>query len=354
MDGPTQRRAALALAACSTLLAFAVLEYLVRFLPDAQTMLVEPSSIPGVAYQLVPNMTACSEHGRFPINKWGFRGPEYPMEKPPGVFRLLALGDSVLYGDRAQESDVTQSLGRLLDQKPPPGFTRVESINTSVPSYSTCQELALLGGLADRFSPDLVLVGYVMNDPEGARVPFGLDLATGRIAWYYRAYHFIKQRIFLVKYVVAKLSPLVFRLRGGFTQFGPAQDPGRTEDYTMTLHDPKGPFWPVCARCIAGLGEYQRKTGVPVLFAVFPLLKSMDTKPLEGAYRQVEETAKAAGLETVNLYPYFAALKPEQVAKLAGDGVHPSKEGHLFIADILYRRLAARPALLTGRAHYKP
>ncbi|HAH08122.1 MAG TPA: hypothetical protein DCM05_16620 [Elusimicrobia bacterium] len=354
MEKPPSRRLVLALIAGSTLLALAALEFLVRFLPDAQTMLVEPSSIPGVGYQLVPDMTACSMHGRFHINKWGFRGPEYPMEKPPGTFRLLALGDSVLYGDSAKENDVTQSLGRLLDAAPPKGFERVQSINTSVPSYSTCQELALLNGLADKFSPDLVLVGYVMNDPEGARVPFGLDIATGRIAWRYRAYHFVKQRLYLVKYVVAKLSPLVFRLRGGFKQFGPAQNPGRTEDYTMAIHDPQGPFWPACARCIEGLGEYQRKTGTPVLFAIFPLLKSMDFKPLEDAYRQVERTARAAGLETVNLYPEFAKLTPAELSELAGDGVHPSEKGHLFIAQALQRRLAARPAMMTGRGRYKP
>ncbi|MBI5245131.1 MAG: SGNH/GDSL hydrolase family protein [Elusimicrobia bacterium] len=353
MASETSLRAKLILIGFSTLLALLALEHLVRFLPDAQTMLVRPSSIPGVGYQLVGNMTANSAYGRFPINRWGFRGPEYPMEKPPGVFRILTLGDSVMYGDSAHENDVTQSLGRLLEGSRPKGFSaRVHTVNTSVPSYSTCQELALLEGWADGFSPDIVLVGYVMNDAEGTRVPFGLDLRTGRIPAYYRAYHYVKQRLYLVKYIVAKLSPFVFRLRGGFKQFG-AADSGSPADYAAALHDPKGSFWPPTGLCIDGLGRYQRQKKVPVLFAIFPLLKNLHEPKLEGVYLQIEGRAKAAGLQTVNLYPYFTALNPEQAAEYAGDGMHPSEKGHLFIAGVIHRWLMERPQLLSGRGRFQ-
>lgn len=353
MASETSPRAKLLLIGFSVLFALLALERLVRFLPDAQTMLVRPSSIPGVGYQLVGDMTARSAYGRFPINRWGFRGPEYPMEKPPGVFRILTLGDSVMYGDSAHENDVTQSLGRLLEGSRPKGFSaRVHTVNTSVPSYSTCQELALLEGWADGFSPDIVLVGYVMNDAEGPRVPFGLDIRTGRIPAYYLAYHYVKQRLYLVKYIVAKLSPFVFRLRGGFKQFGVVNQDSAA-DYTAAIHDPKGTLWPPTGRCIDALGRYQRQKKVPVLFTIFPLINELHKPKLEGVYRQVEERAKAAGLQTVNLYPYFAKLDPGQAAECAGDGMHPSEKGHIFIAGVLHRYILAHPQMLAGRGRFQ-
>jgi hypothetical protein len=343
-------RARAAWAAAAAVLVLAGLEYLVRFLPEARTMLVRPSPIPGVAYQLVPDMEACGDFGCVHINKWGFRGPDYPMEKPPGVFRIAALGNSVLFGESAGESATAEALSRRLQAEHPAGFpSRVQAVNTAVPGYELCQELALLEGYADRFAPDLVLVGYVMNGPEGPRVPFGLDIRTGRIPSVYRLYHFLKQRFFLAKYLAAKASPLVFRLRGGFRQFGPAQAPSDIVGYTRDLHDPKGAFWPACASCLWRLGAYRRRRKVPVLLVIFPLLDRLGDARLEAVYRQVEETARAAGLDAVNLHPAFAALPPREAASCAGDGVHLSREGHEFVAGLLHRWLLEHPGRLSGR-----
>lgn len=339
----------LMLAAVSAAFSLAVLEAAVRFLPDSQSLLLRPSEIPGLAYGLEPGSVALMPPGRFSVDSYGFRYPEFPREKPSGEFRAFALGDSIVFGQGTAKGDFSALLEEDLNATPPKGYSSARVVNTGVPSYSTCQELALLTKrLEPEFRPDLVLVGYATNDPEGARVPFGLDLATGRIAPWWRAYHWVKGRSALTKYVATKLAPAVVRLRGR-GGFAPPVDPQQEVRYVATLHDPAGAWWPKCAACLQGLGEYRKAGGAPVLVVVFPLFDHLDSPELSAAYARVEKTAKDAGLDALNLEPLFRKLPKETVARIQGDGMHPTEEGHALVAGMIRDYLAAHPALLKGR-----
>lgn len=339
--GTTARQKVLLLSA-STLLALVVLELLVRLLPQAMTLITIPSPVPGVGYQIAPRSTVWTPDGKFRIDRRGFRSGDFPDAKPAGEARLFVLGDSVAFGQGVARGDFPALLERLLAERPPAGVRgRVRVVNTAVPSYSTCQELALLKGLLAPMEPDAVLVAYVFNDPEGARTPFGLDLATGRIHPLWRAYHWVKQHVRLVRVAWVQLAPAVTRLRG-HAYYGPAADPADTVRYVQALHEPEGGFWRRCAECIRGFGAYQKETGVPVLFAVFPVLDRMGSPELQGVYRQVARAARASGLEVVDLHAELKSASPEELASWhTGDGVHLSEAGHARVAAILHRRLLA-------------
>ncbi len=296
----------------------------------------------------MPNTLAKYGEHLYPINRWGFRHEDFPKEKPAGEFRVFVLGDSIVFGQGTAHGDFSEALGKRLAGYRRPDGRRWRVINTGVPSYTTCQELALLEGFIEPFSPDLVIVGYAMNDPEKPRAPFGLDVKTGAIAFWWRTYHFFKQRLALPKYVMAKLSPLVARLRG-HTYYGPPVDPKQEVRYVETLHDPSGEYWKAAEACLRGFGEYQRRAHVPVVLGIFPLLRFMDSKELGRVHAQVAESGKAAGLEVVDLRPVFAALQPGRLARLQGDGMHPTEEGHGVAAEAVYARLSKQVRLLAGR-----
>lgn len=328
------------LATVSSLLVLGALEAVVRRLPSTDILLLEPSAIPGLAYTFVPNQDARYGGTRLHINRWGFRDDrDYPKEKEPGLYRIAAVGDSVVFAQGTASGGFARELEGLLDGL---GGRKVQVINAGVPSYSTCQELVYLREVLDAFSPDLVIVGYAMNDPEGARAPFGLDLATGRMAPWWRAYHWIKQRFVLVKWASAKVAPAVTRLRGhGY--YGPPADPADQVRYLAALHDPKGAYWPKAAECLRGFGEYRRSRGVPVLLVVLPLLHRLDSPELQEMYARIGAAAREAGLETVDGRSIFAGLPPSTVAAVQGDGMHPTDEGHRIIAEALGAALRARP-----------
>lgn len=322
------------------------LEWVVRRIDLADIMLLRPSTVPGLAYGFVPNQNVRVVGTRYRINRWGLKGDEIAKEKAAGTFRILFVGDSIVFGQGAKRTDMTRELERRLNAGG--GGRRYEAIDTGVPSYSTCQELVYTRDVLEDFSPDLVIVGYAPNDPEAPRTPFGLDLATGRIAPWWRTYHFVKQRLTLVKWAVARLSPIVVRLRG-HAYYGPPVDKADEARYTAALHDPQGAYWPKTAECIRGFAEYQKAKGVPVVFAVFPLMHLLDDPRLKEAFARVAATAQGAGLFALDFQQVYAKLPKDVLARIQADGMHPNDEGHELIGAELERALKAQPRLLAGR-----
>jgi lysophospholipase L1-like esterase len=113
-----------------------------------------------------PNPGATSEI--YTINSAGFRDHEYPLEKKPGVFRIVMLGDSIVWGHGLTLQDtIAKQLEALLNKASDRPF---EVLNFGVSGYSTQQEVELYRVKASRYDPDLVIVGYCLNDFEESSV----------------------------------------------------------------------------------------------------------------------------------------------------------------------------------------
>ena len=91
------------------------------------------------------------------INTRGFRGPEWDTTKPEGVRRILAVGDSSVFGFGVEDEQVfTARVHKALENS--------EVINAGVPGYSTYQVINLLEMNALAYSPDLVVIGNLWSD----------------------------------------------------------------------------------------------------------------------------------------------------------------------------------------------
>jgi hypothetical protein len=113
------------------------------------------------------------------INALGFRDArEYVLDKPPGTFRILVLGDSVTFGHGAvYEATYPYLLEQRLRAWRPDVAWQVW--NLAVPGYNTSQELAYLERVGPRFRPDLVIVGFFENDLQD-QGPLGPPSAAAR------------------------------------------------------------------------------------------------------------------------------------------------------------------------------
>ncbi|MFN8632273.1 MAG: SGNH/GDSL hydrolase family protein [Chloroflexota bacterium] len=100
---------------------------------------------------------------RVTINALGLRGPERPLAKPPGVQRIVLLGDSFTEAVQVAEQDSTVS--RLEASLNARGTGRYEVLNAGVGGWGTGQELVYLREEGYKLQPDLVVVLlYLGND----------------------------------------------------------------------------------------------------------------------------------------------------------------------------------------------
>jgi hypothetical protein len=128
------------------------------------------------------SLLADNPHIRTPvkINSLGIRGPERALAKPPGVRRLVVLGDSFVV---ALETPYEATLTALLEARAAGARAApVEAIALGMTSYGQAQEWLWLARTGVPLSPDVVLLlVHLGNDVEDNYMPFG----TGSSRPYY-------------------------------------------------------------------------------------------------------------------------------------------------------------------------
>jgi hypothetical protein len=124
------------------------------------------SKNPAILYEMLPNLSGLTFQGvPLATDSHGFREPERPLAKPPHGLRIVALGDSVMFGWGIDESQtVLRRLEAALRERLPD--RQVDLINTSVPGYNTAMQVAVLEEKGLQFQPDIVMIDFCGNDVE--------------------------------------------------------------------------------------------------------------------------------------------------------------------------------------------
>lgn len=125
--------------------------------------MVRLESDTNIIYSLKSHLRCELYGGKVSTNRHGFRGPGYCVKKQPGTFRIVGIGDSVMFGQGVNDDEhYFYFLEKKLKECYP--TFNIQVINTAVPGYNTVMETATLEDKALAFEPDLVIVGYVGND----------------------------------------------------------------------------------------------------------------------------------------------------------------------------------------------
>lgn len=100
------------------------------------------------------------------VNSKGWRGPERPLEKPPGRTRVLMLGDSITFGTRVRDEDVFSA---RLERR----TKHFDVVNLAVEGYGTDQELLVMEREAPRYQPNVVVLNFCLHN----------DLLNNALRW---------------------------------------------------------------------------------------------------------------------------------------------------------------------------
>ncbi|MBI5356113.1 hypothetical protein HZB78_00675 [Candidatus Collierbacteria bacterium] len=252
------------------------------------------------------------------INKFGERGEDHPIKKPESVYRIVAIGDSVTLGWGV---DLNETYAKKLESKlndyisqNKSDISRVEVINMGIGNYNTVQEVHhfIRDGL--RYQPDMILVGYIINDPEP--VP---NIQS----------NFISRRSYLYVLIYSSVDRILRSI---------GMKPGY-EQYYRSLYADNNDGWSHVEESLNLLAESASRIGSKVITVSIPELRSVGQPSV---FSFVDEKLKDFGseknIEVINLYPIFhdfdSDKKREKLWVNSGDS-HPSPLAHEIIANEL-------------------
>ncbi len=328
-----------------TLLTLGVLEFAVRLAWKKLQGPIIPLSLkthrlsadPLLGYELIPGSTSFEDQVWYRISPQGIRDQRVlAIPKPAGVYRIAALGDSFTFGMAVEEEDAWP---RLLEADLA-GRRAVEVINFGVMGYDTTQESRLLETKVTAFQPDLIIIGYCLND-------VGVLSRERRVLSQYRGYNdffmtglpwldrflgksrlylLTKNRLFLLKTRAdvqkTRYSPdgrKVLRLGyQGFliSAYQEAENRGRLQ------------------AAFDKVRQSAQGLGIPVIVAIYPELEHFEAYPYRDVHIDVKGLAEDRGFLVVDPLEKFLQLDPRDV-RISDSNAHPNRRGNeLFAAAV--------------------
>ena len=280
----------------------------------------QPSEIAGLDFELSPNRQKKIEGVWVRTNSFGMRGAEPQAAHDQSVRRIVTLGDSFTFGFRVPvEAAYPDALEQQLNLNPE--APRVEVLNFGVCGYTTRDEATVLRSKAMHWDPELVIVGYVLNDPEIDPVQ-PLTSYFQNPAWW--------QRFDVMRRLAKLKNVLSIKFRGG-------------GDYVRYLHSPGHPKWRSVEAGFDDIRQATEKAGVPVLLVIFPdnYWDKWSTYPYEDIHLQVAEAARARGFDVLDLYETYSGYSPRELRVRRRDP-HPSVMGHGVTATAIAEWIAGK------------
>ena len=278
------------------------------------------SPIPGMGHEHIPNRSAKLMGVQVDINPQGLRDHTYPLAKEDGTYRILVLGDSMTFGWGGNfENTYPKTLERTLNEKRPKIKTRskpikkYEVINTGVGNYNTVQEFTYFRERGIKYDPDMVLLGFYLNDAEETPVRVGGFIREN-------SYAFI---------LLGQSWDVVMR---GLNRRKPY------EQYYLDLYSDTAKGWIACKEALQDLVALCKKNNIDLRIMIIPELHSPNENYRFGkVHSLVSEVGKRSGTPVFDLLPAFQGVDPPSLWVTRGDP-HPSDKAHDIIAQAIYNQ----------------
>ena len=301
---------------------------------------------PHLPYVLTPGIDVRMRGMHVQVNEHGLRGPPISTVPAPGVHRILALGDSVTFGEGLPVEDAFPAL--LERELAARTGARYEVLDAGVEGYNAEAELAFLRTRGLAFGAEAVVVAFNLNDYDYAPVlgPLGILTRDPAARVPNRSLADYSELYFLLRWLAAthgrvQVDP---KVAAGFTA-RPGERFSDLDRYISALRKryyahPSDGRWQVLVDSLRGLGDTARAHRLRLVIAILPDGDQVGVPDPDLLPQQkVLAICAAAGLDCFDLHPMFAAAAED--GELFFDTMHPNAAGHRLVARALAERLVA-------------
>lgn len=254
----------------------------------------------------------------YEINQNGFRGPERPIARGPNTFRVLCLGDSFTFGEGVRYSDTYVAQLERLIAPCFPGRS-VEVINAGAQAYSTVQEGVLYFMRGQQLQPNVLILGFVLNDAMSMQQTVEGGDAQSRS-------HQVS--------ALARLSrtwEIVERYRATAAQ--------QQKFFTDIRLSFESEAWDHCKVVLANIAQSARMDKCRFIVVIFPVFFGLDGDyPFTDLHKKVAEACAEVGAESLDLLDVFRGRRAEDFWVHPLDQ-HPNEIAHRIIAEQIAARI---------------
>jgi len=266
------------------------------------------------------------------VNSLSMKDKEIMIPKPPGLIRIVVLGDSLPYsGD--------PTFVQLLQNKF--GHTgKVEVINASIPGYTTYQELIFLKKFLIKTEPDFVILSYCLNDNYKFLHRFDKN---ANMLWTQEGEDsfkinnafdaFINKSYFLTTIKIMFIGKGSSQKKSIFPWENEVAFNIAWKDYA----------WPDFSDRLNTMNNILKQHNAKLYIVIFPLEEQLNQDLLHKNYqyvtkpqREVAFYGKKFGIPSLDLFQLYYTHEQKDEKLYISDGIHLSTDGHILAANSIY------------------
>ena len=250
------------------------------------------------------------------VNALGFRDDEFPVSKPVGEFRVLAVGDSFTFGLGVQGDDTwPQRLERMLAGRRG-GTTQVINAGFAAGSHYPPGYVGWIAEHGVALEPDVVVIGLCLN-----------DLGSIPMLWYDKV----------------EVDPWAGGASAVLTWFQMWMARGEAERAPVDVEQYLETEQLVAVTgAVRSMRQALDAKGIRLVVAVLPMLSRLQDYPYQPVHDAVADICDHHGIEHIDLLDRFRGLD-ETALWVHPTDQHPNHEGQRLIAEGIRDYLESKP-----------
>lgn len=267
------------------------------------------------------------------INSSGFRGDEFIIEKPVDTIRLCFFGDSFTFGEGVRFEDTYPEVTvRILESKFRNSKLNFQSYNFGVGGYNTVQEVNLIKTYGLVCKPDMVIIGYALNDPEEPL--FIYDKDSNQIFRRKVEMEYYQKEIFdlLKSHKYLRVIEIIRR----FWKIRSVNK--RIINYYKSLYREDFHGWSMVKDAFIELGKICNENDIPWYCLCFPVLINLKNYPFLDIHNEVRKMVENAGGRWIDLLPELKMYREKELYVHPLDQ-HPNEIVHRIAGQCLAERI---------------
>ena len=252
------------------------------------------------------------------LNTLGHRDHKFAVVKPHDTFRILAIGDSFTYGEGIKQiNDIyTEILESKLNDNN--GTIQYEVLNVAQRGWNVKEYLSVLKDKGLSYQPDLVMIGFFMNDIEKDKSKRP------------------KLCIIIPEFLHRKLSKYSYLYWHAFCRYKDLKDTGKWVEYLHAYASPESNDWKRFVSYWLDILSLCKINEIKTLVLILPHNSNLDdSHPFLYVYRNVEDLSKDNGADVLNLFPALKGHNPSDLHIGITDS-HPNANAHQIYANEIY------------------
>ena len=284
---------------------------------------------PKLGHVLLPNLSITRDNGLvYQTNSDGLRDKEYNVLHPKDVYRIVIIGDSVTFGSGVNQSNIYPEILESELNKDIANNYKIEVLNLGVSGYSTVSELELFKLKGLKYTPNLVVLAYVLNDASYQNSPEDINVPK-----------FTHCKINLIN------MPINCKLKGVLSSSvflravrDALKNHEKQKDIYIEYHNDLE-RWNYLTQQIDDLKFIANSNDFNVLVVVFPILDDFNNYKWAELHQKLDDMFASKGFYVLDIYNNFKEYDANSLRVAPKDPWHPNAEGHQIVADAIYDKL---------------